>query len=165
MKFSLPPISYFPSSRCGDGCRARAGARARSRAAVAPTALVQEIVSKNPELAFYQAEMGAAKTRTRAAAAFNDPERALDLGRKRVREPSGVFAYGKKSRARYAICSISINSGTLFSNAVTNFPDSRQQENFAWSCHHHPQLPEAPGLRNYFEHARRKRSWTWQQRK
>lgn len=59
---------------------------------VAPVALIEEILSKNPELDFYQAEIAAAKAGVRLSAALNDPEIALDLGRKRVREPSGILA-------------------------------------------------------------------------
>lgn len=60
--------------------------------AVAAPALVQEILSKNPELAFYQAEIAAAKAGLRSSAAFHDPELSLDLGRKRVREANGSLA-------------------------------------------------------------------------
>lgn len=59
---------------------------------VAPSELIQEIRSKNPELAFYQAEIDAAKAGQRSATAFNDPELSLDLGRKRVHEATGALA-------------------------------------------------------------------------
>ncbi len=59
---------------------------------LAPAALVQEILSKNPELAFYQAEIDAAKAGRRVSVALNDPELSLDLGRKRLRETSGALA-------------------------------------------------------------------------
>ncbi|HEY0943830.1 MAG TPA: TolC family protein [Opitutaceae bacterium] len=55
-------------------------------------ALVAEIVNRNPELAFYEAELAAAKAGRRSAAAWNDPELAVDAGRKRVREASGALA-------------------------------------------------------------------------
>ena len=60
--------------------------------AAALDAIVAEILAKNPEVAFYQAEIGAAKAGARSAAAFNDAELSLDLGRKRVRDASGVIA-------------------------------------------------------------------------
>lgn len=60
--------------------------------AMAPSVLVQEILSKNPELAFYEAEISAAKAGRRSSGALNDPEVSLDLGRKRVRETSGALA-------------------------------------------------------------------------
>ncbi len=59
---------------------------------VAAPALVQEILSQNPELAFYQAEISAAKAGLRASASLNDPELSLDLGHKRVHEPNGALA-------------------------------------------------------------------------
>jgi len=59
---------------------------------VAPSALIQEIRSGNPELAFYQAEIDAAKAGQRSATAFKDPELSLDLGRKRVHEATGALA-------------------------------------------------------------------------
>ena len=59
---------------------------------VLPSVLVQEILSKNPELGFYQAEISAAKAGLRSSASLNDPELSLDLGRKRVREANGAIA-------------------------------------------------------------------------
>jgi cobalt-zinc-cadmium efflux system outer membrane protein len=56
------------------------------------SALVAEISARNPELAFYEAEIAAAKAGRRAATAQNDPEIALDLGRKRVKDPTGALA-------------------------------------------------------------------------
>lgn len=55
-------------------------------------ALVREIAATNPELKFYEAEIAAAKAGARGAAALSDPEIALDLGRKRVRDLSGALA-------------------------------------------------------------------------
>lgn len=55
-------------------------------------ALVAEISAQNPELKFYEAEIAAAKASSRVAAAPNDPEIALDLGRKRVKDPTGALA-------------------------------------------------------------------------
>lgn len=59
---------------------------------VALPALVAEISASNPELKFYEAEIAAAKASSRTAGALNDPEIALDLGRKRVKDPSGAIA-------------------------------------------------------------------------
>ncbi|MCX6952772.1 MAG: TolC family protein, partial [Verrucomicrobia bacterium] len=90
MKFSRPPIFLLLASAVlGTASFAHAH---EAPATVAPSELVQEILSKNPEFAFYQAEIGTAKAGVRAAAAFNDPELSLDLGRKRVREANGTLA-------------------------------------------------------------------------
>lgn len=61
-------------------------------APLALEALASEIVSKNPELKFYEAEIDAAKAGRRSAGAFADPELSLEAGRKRVRDSSGVLA-------------------------------------------------------------------------
>lgn len=60
--------------------------------AVGLTALVAEIAASNPELKFYEAEIAAAKAATRSAAALSDPEISLDVGRKRVKDPTGTLA-------------------------------------------------------------------------
>lgn len=60
--------------------------------AIALDALVAEIVGRNPELAFYEAELAAAKAGRRSAGAWNDPELSLDAGHKRVRDAAGVLA-------------------------------------------------------------------------
>ncbi len=59
---------------------------------VAVTALVSEVSSSNPEIKFYEAEIAAAKAGRRTAGALNDPELSVDLGRKRVRDATGVLA-------------------------------------------------------------------------
>lgn len=59
---------------------------------VALPKLVEEITSNNPELKFYQSEIGVAKARVRGAGAMNEPEVSLDLGRKRVRDMTGALA-------------------------------------------------------------------------
>lgn len=89
-------FSRFSTSISRFLCLATLGAALRTHAeeaspGVAPSELIQEIRSKNPELAFYQAEIDAAKAGRRAAGAFNDPELSLDLGRKRVHEASGAL--------------------------------------------------------------------------
>jgi cobalt-zinc-cadmium efflux system outer membrane protein len=49
-------------------------------------------VSQNPELKFYEAEIAAAKAGVRSSTTLNNPELSLDLGRRRVRDASGVLA-------------------------------------------------------------------------
>lgn len=58
--------------------------------AIPLTTLVAEISANNPELKFYEAEIGAAKAGVRSASALNDPELSFDLGRKRVKDSSGA---------------------------------------------------------------------------
>lgn len=55
-------------------------------------ALVDEIVAANPELAFYEAEIDAAKAARKAAGTRENLELALSLGRKRVTDVAGVLA-------------------------------------------------------------------------
>lgn len=55
-------------------------------------ALVSEITAKNPELAFYEAEIEAAKAGRRAAGTWENPELSLSAGRKFVNDPSGTLA-------------------------------------------------------------------------
>lgn len=55
-------------------------------------ALVEEIAAHNPELQFYAAEIGIAQARARGAVAYHNPELSLDLGRKRVRDITGLLA-------------------------------------------------------------------------
>ncbi len=54
--------------------------------------LVTEIAASNPELKFYEAEIASAKTRVGAAGALSDPELSVELGRKRVKDSTGVLA-------------------------------------------------------------------------
>lgn len=54
--------------------------------------LVADIVAKNPELSFYQAEIAAAQAGQRAAGTLANPELGLSLGRKRVTDAGGVLA-------------------------------------------------------------------------
>jgi len=60
--------------------------------AVTPDLVVTEIVTHNPELAFYEAEIAAARAGVRSAGAPADPELSLGLGRKRVTDSAGVLA-------------------------------------------------------------------------
>lgn len=55
-------------------------------------AIVADIVARNPELAFYEAELEAAKAGRRAAGTRENPELSLGVGRKRVTDPSGALA-------------------------------------------------------------------------
>ena len=54
--------------------------------------IVADIAAKNPGLKFYEAEIDAAKAGRRSAGALNDPEIAVQGGRKRVRDPAGVLS-------------------------------------------------------------------------
>lgn len=54
--------------------------------------LVDDALRNNPELAFYQAELAAAKSERRQAGAWPNPELNAEAGRKRSRDPSGSLA-------------------------------------------------------------------------
>ncbi len=54
--------------------------------------IVREIVAKNPELAFYEAEIDAAHAGARAAGSTADPELTVTGGRKRVHTSAGALA-------------------------------------------------------------------------
>ncbi len=60
--------------------------------AVSVSALVSDITAKNPELAFYEAELDAAKAGRQAAGTRDNPELSLEVGRKRVTDPTGTLA-------------------------------------------------------------------------
>ena len=55
-------------------------------------ALVTEVISRHPELAFYEAEIAAAKASARTAATRADPELSLSAGHKRVHSATGALA-------------------------------------------------------------------------
>ncbi len=57
-----------------------------------PGELVADIVARHPELAFYSAEIEAAKAARRGAGAPADPELAVSAGHKRVRDPLGLLS-------------------------------------------------------------------------
>ncbi len=59
---------------------------------VSVTTLVAGIAANNPELKFYEAEIATARARGRVASALNDPELSVELGRKRVKDPTGTLA-------------------------------------------------------------------------
>lgn len=67
-------------------------AAVRAAEPVALEALVAGVVAKNPELAFYEAEIAAARAGRRAAGTRENPELSLGLGRKRVTDPAGTLA-------------------------------------------------------------------------
>lgn len=78
------------------GLLALVSAPAVRSAEAAPTpdldALVAEIVAKNPELQFYEAEIEAAKSGRRAAGLLANPALSLEAGRKRARDATGALA-------------------------------------------------------------------------
>lgn len=65
------------------------GALAAEPNRIAVTALVDEIVARNPERQFYQEAIKAAQTGTKLAGRLPDPELSLDYGHKRVRAAGG----------------------------------------------------------------------------
>lgn len=68
------------------------GASDETAPAVSLSTLVSEITAKNPELAFYEAEIDAAKAGRKVAGIRDNPELSLGLGRKRVTDAGGTLA-------------------------------------------------------------------------
>jgi cobalt-zinc-cadmium efflux system outer membrane protein len=66
---------------------AHAQSNAPTNGAVILEALVKEALEKNPELAFYQAEIAAAKGARKTAGVLANPELSAGVGRKSVRGP------------------------------------------------------------------------------
>ncbi|AHF93373.1 transporter [Opitutaceae bacterium TAV5] len=67
----------------------------RAEEPVAPVAfdtVVADIVARNPELAFYEAEIAAARAGRRSAGRWADPELSVEAGRKRVHDAGGSLA-------------------------------------------------------------------------
>lgn len=56
--------------------------------------LVAQMVTVNPELRFYEAEIEAAQAGVRSAGAQADPELSINTGRKRVRDSAGLSTEG-----------------------------------------------------------------------
>ena len=54
--------------------------------------IVQQAVTQNPELRFYEAEIDAARANVRSAGALADPELSVSAGHKRVRSSNGILA-------------------------------------------------------------------------
>lgn len=85
-------VSLFSSSIFLFAANVRGENAPTDRGAIPISVLVAEVSASNPEIKFYEAEIAAAKAGRRLAGTLNDPELSLDLGRKRVRDPSGVLA-------------------------------------------------------------------------
>jgi cobalt-zinc-cadmium efflux system outer membrane protein len=59
---------------------------------LSPGAVVAQILTDNPELRFYEAEIAAARAGVRSAAARAEPELSVSAGRKRVHDAGGALA-------------------------------------------------------------------------
>ncbi len=70
----------------------RAQSTPEPSAPVSVQAIVGDIIAKNPELAFYDAEIEAAKAGRKAAGTRENPELSLSVGRKRVTDAAGLLA-------------------------------------------------------------------------
>jgi len=98
MKSTASFRSYLAGPASGLALFALAGALhaqttpAEPAAPVSLSALVSEITAKNPEFAFYQAEIDAAKAGRKVAGTRDNPELSLGLGRKRVTDAGGTLA-------------------------------------------------------------------------
>ncbi len=60
--------------------------------ATSPAEMIAAVLAQHPELKFYEAELDAAKAGRRTAGALADPELAVSVGRKKVRDPLGTLA-------------------------------------------------------------------------
>ncbi len=77
----------------GDPLKPLAGTHGRTEdQPLGSDALLREILASHPELAFYEAEIAAAKAGRAGAGALARPEVAVELGRKRVRDVTGAVA-------------------------------------------------------------------------
>ncbi|QYM78233.1 TolC family protein [Horticoccus luteus] len=72
--------------------RVALAASALSAAPLSLDELVRDIVAHHPELAFYEAEIDAARAQRRLTATLPPPELAFDAGHKRVRDLGGTLA-------------------------------------------------------------------------
>jgi cobalt-zinc-cadmium efflux system outer membrane protein len=72
--------------------------------------VVSEVLERNPELAFYQAEVRAARGDLRTAGTFSNPEASFDFGRKRERE-EGLSGEGR-------VWSVSVNQSFEFPGRI-----------------------------------------------
>lgn len=70
----------------------RAQTAAEQSASASIQIIVGDIIAKNPELAFYEAEIDAAKAGRKAAGTRENPELSLAVGRKRVTDAGGTLA-------------------------------------------------------------------------
>lgn len=87
-----PPLLHCAGALLVTAACARAQTSPAEPPAMPLPALVAEIAASNVELKFYEGEIAVAKAGRRTAGALNDPEIALDLGRKRVKDPTGAVA-------------------------------------------------------------------------
>lgn len=67
----------------------------RSDAPLTPDAIAREVLAKNPEAAFYAAEIAAAKGERRSAGTMANPELSTELGGKSARDRSSGAALGE----------------------------------------------------------------------
>ena len=64
----------------------------RAAEPVSLDSIVQQTVTQNPELRFYEAEIDAARANVRSANALADPELSASAGHKRVRGSDGILS-------------------------------------------------------------------------
>ena len=64
----------------------------RAAEPVSLDSIVQQTITQNPELRFYEAEIEAARAGVRSAGALADPELSVSAGHKRVRGSDGILA-------------------------------------------------------------------------
>lgn len=98
MKLSISQFLFVLFLTAGSGLSAAEPAASRLETeiqagqAVTIDRLVDDALENNPELAFYRAEIAAAKAERRAAGAWPNPELGVDVGRKRAEDAAGSLA-------------------------------------------------------------------------
>jgi cobalt-zinc-cadmium efflux system outer membrane protein len=92
MKSLIRNVSLVALAGILFGISARAEAATRPDATLSVEAIVADVLGSNPELSFYEAEIDAARASLKTAGTRENPELALDLGRKRVTEAGGLLA-------------------------------------------------------------------------
>ena len=91
MPFSLPKlsaallVSLFAAVLASHSSAGEGSAPAAAASTVTLETLVGQALAENPELKFYEAEIGASRGERRSAGAWANPELSGDAGRKRVR--------------------------------------------------------------------------------
>lgn len=97
-------------------------------------AVVADITAHNPELRFFEDELAAAKAGLRSAGALNDPEMALQAGRKRSRDQTGVRAAveeGSLMRLRPVLMTAAVAALGFVPMAISTGPGAEVQRPLA----------------------------------
>ena len=86
MAFAISVVMKFRNLLC----LLLLGASLTAAEPLSPSALLADVLAHHPELVFYDAELAAAKAARTTAGSRPDPELAVEVGRKRVRDFTGT---------------------------------------------------------------------------